>query len=564
MPQSWLHWTRTVHHLRRYRHIMAVLIKYGFDEVVQVFRRRFRLKLTLRVPAMARRMAGPVRTRPQSLRLAMQELGPTFIKLGQLLSTRPDLIPQSYIEELEQLQDQVAPVEFPRARAELEKALGGALETFFPEFDPQPVAAGSIAIVYRARTREGDAVAVKVLRPGIVQTLRTECEILEDLAGLIKAGLSPEETIDPVQMAREFTQAVGKETDLVNELRNLQRFERNFAGDPTVHVPRAYPAYCRPGVLTMEFVSGLKPRSRGALTEAGLDASLVAQRGAHFVLRQIFEFGFFHTDPHPGNLLVSPGNVLIPLDFGQVVHLARADRALLGEVVLAIVDGDATRLLRTFTRADMISHRTNLRDLGRDLEEIIDTYQNLPLGEIPFGQMLTGTFDVIRRHRVHPPAEFTMMLKSMMTVESVGTALDGDFRLVEQLRPYARRLTLRQLHPRGLWRSARNAARELAALAGDLPSDLSVIISNLKRGQVRMHIHHEHLEGLIQTLDKSSNRVSFALIIAGLIVGSSLLVPQQGTVLGLLRLETLGVLGYVTAAAMGLWLLISIIRSRHV
>jgi ubiquinone biosynthesis protein len=562
MPYSRFHWTRTVDHLRRYRHIVGVLIKYGFDEVVQVLRLRVRLKLGLRLPARPQ-PAPPGRTRPQALRMALEELGPTFIKLGQLLSTRPDVLPADYIRQLEQLQDQVAPVEFEKVRQDLQKRLGAGLEEFFSRFDPVPLAAGSIAIVYRARTREGDEVAVKVLRPGVEGVLRTECEILQDLAGLIKSGLARDQTIDPVQMAREFTAAVTKEVDLANELRNLQRFGRNFADDPTVHVAKAYPPYCRPGVLTMELIQGVKPTDRGAVAAAGLDPKVIARNGANFVLRQIFEFGLFHTDPHPGNLLVLPGNVLAPLDFGQIAHLGSADRALLGELVLAVVEGDADRLLRVFARSGMLSEGTRTRDLARDLEEALDVYHSLPLGEIPFGQMLSGTFDIIRRHRVRPPAEFVMMLKSMMTIESLGTALDADFRLIKHLRPYARRLTLRQYSPLRLWRRTRLALDDAAALADRLPEDLSAILGKFKRGQFQLHLHHEHLESLIHILDRTSNRVSFALIIAGLVVGSSLLVPQPGTVLGLVSLQTLGVLGYLTAAILGLWLLASIIRGRH-
>jgi ubiquinone biosynthesis protein len=551
-----------VDHLRRYRHIVGVLIKYGFDEVVQVLRLRVRLKLGLRLPARPQ-PAPPGRTRPQALRMALEELGPTFIKLGQLLSTRPDVLPADYIRQLEQLQDQVAPVEFEKVRQDIQKRLGGGLEEFFSRFDPVPLAAGSIAIVYRARTREGDEVAVKVLRPGVEGVLRTECEILQDLAGLIKSGLPRDQTIDPVQMAREFTAAVTKEVDLANELRNLQRFGRNFADNPTVHVAKAYPAYCRPGVLTMELIQGVKPTDRAAVAAAGLDPKVIARNGANFVLRQVFDFGLFHTDPHPGNLLVLPGNVLAPLDFGQIAHLGSADRALLGELVLAIVEGDADRLLRVFARSDMLSEGTRTRDLARDLEEALDVYHSLPLGEIPFGQMLSGTFDIIRRHRVRPPAEFVMMLKSMMTIESLGTALDADFRLIQHLRPYARRLTLRQYSPLRLWRRTRSALDDAAALADRLPEDLSAILGKFKRGQFQLHLHHEHLESLIHILDRTSNRVSFALIIAGLVVGSSLLVPQPGTVLGLVSLQTLGVLGYLTAAILGLWLLASIIRGRH-
>ena len=557
-------WNRTIEHLRRYRHIMAVLMKYGFDELVDILRRRLVLRLGARaIPARVRR-AGEEMTRPQRARLALEELGHTFVKLGQLLSTRPDMVPAAYIEELELLQDAVEPVDFKLIRAEIEHELGDTLENLFPTFETVPIAAGSIAQVHRATIAEGHQVAVKVRRPGIVAALRAECEILTDLAGLIKTALPADVTIDPVKMVAEFTQAVGKEADLANELRNIQRFQHGMANDVAIHVPRTYEAYCTQGVLTMEYIDGVKPGSAAALTAAGLDPKEVAARGARFVLHQIFDLGFFHTDPHPGNFLVTKGNVLCPLDFGQVARLTGADRRLLADLVLAILDQDSGRLIMTFDRANMLGDTTDQHALSADLEELLEVYHNMPLAEIPFGRMLRQTFDLMRRHRVAPPAQFTLMLKAMMTIESLGTALDGNFLLIEHLRPYARRLQFEQINPRRMLRNARQAWMEGIELATRMPQNIQDVLRRIKSGQFQMHIRHEHLENLIYTLQRGANRVSFALIIAGLLVGSSQLVTQEGWVLHTIRYQSLGIAGYLIAAILGLYLLISILRGRHI
>lgn len=547
---------RTIEHLRRYRHIAAVLVKYGFEEFTSLVPKPRRRKAATPPPAV---------TRPQRVRMALEEMGPLFVKLGQLLSTRPDLLSAEYIAELEHLQDNVTPVPFEKIRQEVQTQFGRTLEDLYAQFDPTPLAAGSVAQVHKALTHTGQAVAVKVLRPQVRQNVRTELEILVHLAAVVKARRGRENnTLDPVRIVEEFSQAVTQEVDLSNELRHLERFGRNFAADPTVHIPLPVRDLCGPSVLTMEYIGGVKPNQREALLAAGLDPREISFRGANFVLRQIFDFGLFHTDPHPGNLLIMPGNVVAVLDFGQVARLSEVSRRLTGQLVLAIVDNDAHRMVRAFARDDLLSPRTDEAELAQDIAEILDVYHELPVGEIPFGRMMTQTFDALRRNHVHPPSEFTMMLKSLMTIEAMSRSLCSDFGFVQQLEPYARRLSLEQWSPRKLYRRTRDSLREAADLVERLPADLGTILSKAKRGDFEVRIHHEHLENLIHTLDKSSNRLSFGFIIAGLLVASSLLVGQSGMVLGLVRLEALGATGYVIAAVLGLWLVISILRSRHV
>jgi ubiquinone biosynthesis protein len=554
----------TFDRLRCYRHIMAVLAKYGFGEVTGALRSRISIRLRGKTGPSQAQPSVATGTRPARVRLALEELGPAFIKLGQLLSTRPDLVPPEYVKEFEQLQDQVAPEPVEKIMAELQYELGGRIEDIFTSFDEKPIAAGSIAQIHRAVTRDGFQVAVKIRRPGIVETLRAECEILQDLAGVLQSTLFEHDAIELEDMVASLIEVVSKETDLANERRNQLHFSRLFADDPTVHIPKVYEDYCTAGVLTMEYIDGVKSTNKQAIAESGLDARLLAHRGARFVLRQMFEFGFFHTDPHPGNFFLLPGNVLAPVDFGQVARLSVQDRRFFNEIVLSIVERDAAYIIRRFERDDMLSDKTDIHKLSADTEQLIDTYHDFRLKDIPFGTIAMQTFDLFRNNHVHPPTQFTLMIKSMMTIESLAISLDPDFRLIEALKPYAKRSALRDLEPAAVLRNIRRALQDAGNLAWRLPEDLNAVLTKFRQGRFGVHVHHEHLETLTKTLDKSSNRISFALIIAALLIASSLLVAQQGIVLGLLSFQTMGIFGYIIAAIIGIWLVISIIRSRHI
>ncbi len=553
---------RTLTRLQRYRHIMVVLMKYGFEEFAGAVGKHLRVGIGSKGVSLAGRQKIDQVSMARRARLAMQELGPVFIKLGQLLSTRPDLVPAEFIAELELLQDRVAPEKYPRIRQEIYRQLGGWPEDLFERFDTEPIAAASIAQVHRARTRDGKEVVLKIRRPDIVKTIHAELDILADMARLLRGRVAAPETFDPQRMVREFAAAVSKEVDFASERRNQQRFIKNFAGDVAVHIPQVIESYCTEGILTMEYIDGIKPSHIDSLRTAGLDPKMVALRGAEFVLRQVFEHGFFHTDPHPGNFLVMPGNVLSALDFGQVGRLTAEDKLLLQYIVLALVDGDAWRIAHGLERAEMLGEQTVLSDLVRDIEELIASYSGLPLADIPFRDVIGRGFDIIRRHHIGAPRDFTLMLKSLMTIESFARSLDADFQIIESLKPYARRFTADKVNPKNIFEQFKKAALGTGELAGRFPEDAAAIIGKIRRGNFKIHVHHDHLEELEDTLDNSSNRISFAVIIAALLVSSSLLVAQTGAVAGLVSLQTLGILGFLTAAAMGLWLLISIIRSR--
>jgi len=311
----------------------------------------------------------------------------------------------------------------------------------------------------------------------------------------------------------------------------------------------------------MEYINGIKPRNINAIVEKGMDPRLIAARCADFVLRQIFELGFFHADPHPGNFFLLPENVLVPLDFGQVAYLSKTDRMLLNSLIIAIVENEPDQMLRGLEHNDMLSGRTDIEQFLRDAELMLETYHNLPLRALPIQQIIVQTFDIIRKHHIHPPVQFTLMLKCLMTIESFAKSMDPDFDIIEHLKPYTIQFSLRDIDPKNMLRDARKALKNAHDTAMALPEDIHLIIKKIRRGQMQMHVQHEHLDNLVKSLDKSSDRISFALIIAALLIASSMLVSQEGLILGLVQFQTLGIAGYCFAAAIGIWLLFSILRS---
>lgn len=542
---------------------MGILLKYGFEELSWTIGKT---KFGLPGRRKADQQAGKVNdhvSRAKRARLALEELGPTFIKFGQLLSTRPDLIPAEYIDQLEHLQDQVPPADWEKIRLEVKKELGGFPEEIFSEFDEKPIAAGSIGEVHRAVTKDGREVVVKIRRPKIVERLRIECEVLHDIAGIIKANFFPDDdTIDPQRMVSEFIRAVMKEADFANERRNQKRFIMNFEDDETIHIPRIFDEYCTEGVLTMEYIHGLKPGSVDRLVDNGLDPHIIAKRGADYVFKQVFDQGFFHTDPHPGNFFVMDNNILAPIDFGQAGRLGSQERRLLKDEVVAIVNNDAHYMLRALERSELVDERTDMNSLLREVESLFDRFYGLPLQDIPFRPLIQETFEIMRKHYIQLPPDFTMMMKTMMTIESFAKSLDEDFPIFDHLKPYARRFSLEGAKPSNVFRTIRKTMTGAGDMVANFPEDINAILNKFRQGKAQLRVHHEHLETLNTTLDKSSNRLSFAVIIAALLIGSSLLVPQEGTALGIIHLQTLGAIGYVLAAILGVWLIISILRSK--
>lgn len=553
MPFRPLRWARQ---LRRSRVIVTVLAKYGLKDLASALRGSRR-----RPRDLAEGPSGA--TRAERLRQAFEELGPTFIKLGQLLSVRPDLIPPAYARAFSRLQDAVAPVPFPAIEQVLARELGERWPERLPQLEPQPVASASIAQVYRAHLLDGQEVAVKIQRPGIEQVIAVDLEILEDLARLLERRLPAGEFYDPVGMVREFERTIRRELDFEEEGHTVERFSRAFADDPTVHIPKIYWELTSARVLTLEYIHGIKVSELERLEAAGLDRRLIARNGAELVLKQVFEHGFFHADPHPGNLLVLPGAVLAPIDFGMVGYLDEDLQEALADLLIALTRRDARGIIRVLTRLSLVEWSAQAGRLQRDLTELLARYWGLPLEQFNLEEWLNELLWLMRTHRLRLPAELVMVGKALTLMEGIGRRLDPSFVIVEQARPYARKLLRRRLSPFGRREDLPEwleTVREAGRLLQAAPGDLRAILAKVREGRLKIQFEHRGLERLVTDLDKASNRLATGLIVAALILGSSWVIQARGGPL-LWGVPAIGLLGFAFALILTMGLFWAIWRS---
>jgi len=550
---------RNIRSIRRYLNIGRVLSKYGFDQALEMLGLADLVLRSRRVfkggtPGIDHLSAA------ERLRLAMEELGPTFVKLGQLLSTRPDVIPQTFILEFEKLQDNVPSFPFEEVRAQITKELGQPVESLFKEIDPEPLAAASIAQVHRARLMSGEEVVIKVRRPGIVQIVESDISALVALAALAERHLPGSEIYDPAGLVREFARTIRREMDFAREGHTIEKFRENFSGTSWMHFPRVYWQQTAAGVLTMEYVDGIKVSDHARLDLQGNDRKIIAKRGADAFLEMVLTHGFFHGDLHPGNVLILPGNVICLLDYGIVGRLDESLKTFLADILYAIVNRDMDEIVSLLLFAGDISDDIDIRKLKRDLFSFIDGYYEIPLREIKVGRMLMEFIEVITLYTIRIQPDLMLLIKSLVLIEGMGRCLDPDFNMVEQLRPVITRSLRQKYSPLRISRDINATLLSYLNLARTLPRDLKEITNRINRNKFKIDLEHRGLDKFTTEFDRSVNRLSISMILAAMIIGSSIIM-QTDKGPKFMGFPVLAFTGYSVAALIGLWLVFAIIRS---
>jgi ubiquinone biosynthesis protein len=497
--------------------------------------------------------------------LMCEALGPTFVKLGQMLSSRPDLVPAEMVQQLQRLQDHVAPFDSETARRIVATELGAPAEELFEQFEPDPFASGSIAQVHSAVARDGRDVVVKVKRPDIETTVRLDIHIMRWLATAIERNVPELRVYRPEAIVDEFERSIQRELDFINEASATARFGKALADQPKGRVPAVRWELTSPSVLTLERIKGVRLEAALADRDGDFDRSAVARNLADLFLTQYFELGMFHADPHPGNLLIAPPDTIGLLDFGIVGHVDEDLSSNLAFVLVAIVNREIGILIDVLADLGALDEQTDRRLLRRELREWLDKYYGLPLQRLVLKTIFVELTDLLRRHEVRLPRDFVLLGKSLVTVGGIIQHLDPNLNLLALMRPMVRQMVADRFAPPRLLRAAGISGWHLLSIFRNAPRQLRDILRRVSRGPMQVNIRHENLDHLANEIDRAGNRLAIAVVIAATIIGSSMLVSFEPAadiaVLGIVSLRVFGFFGYFVAFVLGLWLVYGVWRS---
>lgn len=542
--------------LGRFRHIVTILFKYGFDDIAE------RLNIPGKVLINKVQAVAVDLTTWQRIRLGLEELGPGFVKLGQILSQRPDLLPLELVRELEKLQDAVSPVPTAEIVKVVEESLGVPLAEAFANFSAQPLAAGSLAQVHQAiLVSTGEAVAVKVRRPEVEKSIETDLHILETVVPYLYEHFEFARLYNLPRLFLELRRALLRELDFSREARNMKIVAGNFSDHPEVFIPRVLDPFCTDKVLTMELAEGTKLKDFPASTPERRER--LARQGLNIIIKQILDDGFFHADPHPGNLLVRNDDTVCLLDWGSVGIMPDRTRYDLVDLIAAITEKNpekALDVLLSFTAGQGRPVDESL--LLRDILEMIYSYHSVPIGELNVKNLFADINTLLRTHGLQLPSDLALVFKAVVTAEGTAHKLYPALNVIAEMQPHISRLSQERWQPRNLFQKMGRQLRQFLRLQQDLPTRLRSILERIDQGQLTIRFEHENLGGFRRTLDNVSNRLAFSILTAALIIGSSMIITTGVEPL-LFGYPAIGLIGYFISALLGLTVLINIIRGRN-
>lgn len=550
---------RTYRHLNRYRQILTVLFKYGFGDLIDTLKIEQYIEVGLQMISRKRRERLEKLSRAERVRMALEELGPTYIKLGQVLSTRPDLVPVEFVNEFSKLQDKVPPFSFEAVVQSIESEFKRTWEIAYAQLDPEPLASASIGQVHRARLHSGEEVVVKIQRPGIEKIVEVDLEIMLHLATLAERHIEELAFHRPIKIVEEFAKSIEKELDYTIESTSMERVAGQFLDDPAVYVPKVYRAHSTQRILTIEFVDGIKVSDTERLLREGYDREVITQRGADILFKQIFSFGFFHADPHPGNIFVLPGDVICLIDFGMMGALDRATRENFVSLVEGIIARDEPRTAAILLKLTEWEDEPNRIELEKDIADFVNRHLYRPLEEVRLSKVLQHLLDLATKNRMRIQPDLFLMIKALTQVETIARMLHPEFDLMAAAEPFIKEVKLARFKPARLFGDLSQLAEQSYEFLTDFPKDLLEISHALRQRKMSLTLVLKDLDKMLCTHDQISNRISFAIIIAALIIGSALIVISNTPPL-FHGISMIGLSGFLAAGFMGVWLLVAIIR----
>ncbi|MBW2976614.1 AarF/ABC1/UbiB kinase family protein [Candidatus Woesearchaeota archaeon] len=548
---------KEVRDIRRFKEILTVLFEEGFDFLVEKIKLKYKIPLTKRVKARVEKKKEL--SIEKRLRLTLERLGPTFIKFGQVLSVRPDLMPASYIKELEKLQDSVPPFSYALAKEQIKKELGKNIDDIFSKFEQKPVASASISQVHRAILKNGNKVAVKIQRPNVSEIMETDIEIMFYVAGLLEKHVPNTRKFSPVGIIEEFAKWTEKEIDFKREAINAKRFARNFSSDKQVRIPRIYDEFTTGRILVMDFIEGIGLNNIEQIKKRKINLKPLLEKGFEVILKQVFIDGFFHADPHPGNIIITQDKKLAFVDFGIVGHFSEDLKAKSIGLFYGLINQDAEKIVENL--ADLSNSEVeNKEELKYEIDDVLETLQDSEIGKVKLSCALEKIMDLALSYGLKMPMPLVLFGKTIITLEGIAIQYDPEFRIVESSKPFLEKLIKQRYNPVYAFNNLIKSAFKFRKFAEKIPEQASEALRKIEKGTIRVDIEDTDIKKLSLELDKSSNRISYSMLITALLIVGALTINFGEPFF--LNVPLVPLLSFLTALILSLILLFSILREK--
>ncbi len=546
-------------HSSRYYEILEVMTSHGFAEIISKLKLNNYINLGKKLVFRQQEVKTEEYSIYERIRMILEKLGPTFIKLGQVMSSRSDLIPVEMIRELEKLHDSVEPFSSEEAKKQIEYELNGTIEELFSEFNMVPLAGASISQVHKAVLFDGTDVVVKVQRPDITEKIDVDLEIMLHFATIAEKQSEDMRSLNLVSIVQEFAKEIKKELDFSNEMRNIEKFSHNFQKDQKVYVPKYYDALSSKKILTLEYIEGIKVSDITKLNEKGLSPKVIADNGVDAILKQIFEHGFFHADPHAGNIFIMDNNVISFIDFGMMGVLSEDIREAFESIIIGIANEDTRKVALSLIELSIGDEEIDVVQVEMKVKEMLDKHFYRSLKNLDLTAVTNDMFALFTENKLKISPDFHLLARAVMLAQSFGNNLDPDFDISSHIKRYTKKIIQSRLKPKRLAKKLSGFGNEFWDLAINFPGDAHYIIKKIKQGKFKVDIEHKGLEDMMTTHERISNRISFSITLASIVIGSSLIIRSEIPPI-VYGVPLIGLLGFLGAVILGFWLLISIMK----